>query len=61
MSSNAPNGGDLGARGFRAQAFAAKSMVSSPLLGGGLGLPSVLAATVVVMGLIWVLPLGRSR
>ncbi len=56
-----------------AQAFAAQSMVSSPLLGGGLvtaamplilqawGLPAVLAATVALMGLIWILPLGRSR
>ena len=56
-----------------AQAFAARAMVSSPLLGGGIvtaampllmqawGLRTVLAGTVAVMVALWFAPLGQGR
>lgn len=56
-----------------AQAFAARAMVSSPLLGGGIvtaampllitawGLPVVLAGTLLVMLALWFAPLGQGQ
>ncbi|NNM32541.1 MAG: hypothetical protein HKO53_05725, partial [Gemmatimonadetes bacterium] len=56
-----------------AQAFAARAMVSSPLLGGGIvtaamplfiqawGLEAVLLGTLGVMVVLWFAPLGQGR